>query len=51
MDEAPTHVRWSQIREISDITTRMYWHRSVMSMSSSFSTAEQYPKLLISGET
>jgi len=51
MAEAPTHVRWSQIREISDMITRMYLHRSVTSMSRSFSTAEAYPKLLISGDT
>jgi hypothetical protein len=31
--------------------TRMYWQRSVISMPSSFSTAEAYPKLLIRGET
>ena len=49
--EAPTHVRWSEIREISLRITRMYWHRSVISMPRSFSTAEQNPKLLISGET
>ena len=29
MAEAPTHVRWSQIREISLMITRMYLHRSV----------------------
>ena len=51
MAEAPTQVRWSQIREISDMITRMYWHRSVTSMPRSFSTAEAYPKLLISGDT
>ena len=51
MDEAPTQVRWSQIREISDMITRMYLHRSVMSMSKSFSTADAYPKLLMSGDT
>ena len=38
---APTQVRWSQIREISLMITRMYLHRSVMSMPRSFSTAEQ----------
>ena len=40
MVPAPTHVRWSQIREISLMITRMYWHRSVISMPSSFSMAE-----------
>ena len=40
MDEAPTHVRWSQTREISDIAVRMNLHRSVTSIPSSFSTAE-----------
>ena len=49
--EAPTHVRWSVIREISLRMTRMYWHRSVTWMPSSFSTAEQNPKLLMRGET
>jgi len=39
--EAPMHVRWSQIREISDMMTRMYLHRSVTSMPRSFSTAAQ----------
>ena len=37
---APTHVRWSQIREISLMITRMYLQRSVISMPRSFSTAE-----------
>ena len=40
MAEAPTQVRWSQIREISLMITRMYLHRSVISMPRSFSTAE-----------
>ena len=39
MAEAPMHVRWSQIREISLMTTRMYLQRSVTSMPSNFSTA------------
>ena len=51
MAEAPTQVRWSQIREISDMITRMYLHRSVTSTPRSFSTADAYPKLLISGDT
>ncbi len=41
MEAAPTQVRWSQIREISLMITRMYLHRSVTSMPSSFSIAEQ----------
>ena len=39
MDDAPTHVRWSQTREISDMIVRMYLQRSVTSMPSNFSTA------------
>ena len=49
--EAPTQVRWSEMREISLRITRMYWHRSVTWMPRSFSTAEQNPKLLMRGET
>ena len=44
-------VRWSVMRETSLISTRMYFVRSVTSIPASFSTAAQYPKLLMSGET
>ena len=40
MADAPMHVRWSQMREISLMITRMYLQRSVTSIPSSFSTQE-----------
>ena len=51
MAEAPIQVRWSQIREISLMSTRMYWQRSGTSSPISFSTPAANAKLLISGET
>jgi hypothetical protein len=51
IEPAPMHVRWSHTREISDMIVRMYLHRSVTSIPSSFSTAAAYAKLLMSGET
>jgi hypothetical protein len=35
--EAPTQVRWSVTREISEAMTRMYWPRSGTVMPASFS--------------
>lgn len=51
--DAPTHVRWSVMRDISLTITRMYSARRGMRgvSSMSFSTAIAQPQLLIIGET
>ena len=47
----PMQTMWSMIRESSEMMTRTYLHRSVISMPHSFSTAIAYPTLFMSGET
>ena len=48
---AAMQVRWSVMRDNSLTSTRMYWQRSGVSTSKSFSTASTKATLLMSGDT